>query len=134
MLGEPSDYDPKAIVDEIFAALEPPGVTSVEEIVSRMETVARQADRLARQGQGDMARRAYYSLTRGCVDFCEAYGAHDLFPPDIPYGYAVTYRDLAIDYCRFFIADTTFRSDSRGARCLPLGTFNDRGFMKGCYT
>jgi len=64
--------------------------------VARMETVARHAARLARQGQGDVARRAYYALTRRCVRFCEAYGAHDIFPLNIPYDFAVAYRDLAL--------------------------------------
>lgn len=64
--------------------------------MARMETVARHAARLARQGQGDVARRAYYALTRRCVRFCEAYGAHDIFPLNIPYDFAVAYRDLAL--------------------------------------
>jgi len=47
----------------------------VDEAVARMETVARQAD---------------------CVHFCEAYGAHDIFPLNIPYDFAVAYQALAL--------------------------------------
>jgi uncharacterized Zn finger protein len=97
LLSEPGEYDPEAVVDEIFAELEPPGEIDIDEGVARMETVARQAARLARQGQGEVARRAYYVLTRRCVDFCEDYGAHDIFPLNIPYDFAVAYRDLALD-------------------------------------
>ena len=96
LLGEPTEYDPEAVVAEIFAALSPPGDISIDEGVARMETVARHAARLARQGQGDVARRACYALTRRCVDFCETYGAHDIFPLNIPYDFAVAYRDLAL--------------------------------------
>ena len=81
---------------EIFAALEPTGDISVDEAVARMETVMRHAARLAGEGQGDVARRACYALTRRCVNFCEAYGAHDIFPLNIPYDFAVAYRDLAL--------------------------------------
>lgn len=96
LLGEPAEYNPEAVVAEIFAALEPPGDISVDEGVARMETVARHATRLAREDEGDVARRAYYALTSRCVGFCEAYGAHDIFPLNIPYDFAVAYRDLAL--------------------------------------
>lgn len=99
LLGELTAFDPAAAVDEIFDALGPHGgfAISVEEAVARMEHVARQAVRLAQQGQGELARRTYYALTHRCVDFCESYGAHDIFPPNIPYDFAEAYRDLAYD-------------------------------------
>ncbi len=95
--GEAVAYDPEAVVAEIFAELEPPGYISEDEGVARMETVARNADRLARQGQGDVARQAYYILTVRCKNFCEDYGSHEIFPMNIPYDFAVAYRDLALD-------------------------------------
>jgi len=98
LVGEPTEYDPEAVVAEIFAALEPPGDISVDEAVARMETVARHASRLARQGQSDVARRAYYALTSYCKNFCETYGAHDIFPLNIPYDFAVAYQDLALEH------------------------------------
>lgn len=94
---EPTEYDPEAVVAEIFVELEPPGPIDVDEAVRRMETVARQAKRLTGRGQGDVARRAYYVLTRNCVDFCQEYGADDIFPLNVPYDFAVAYRDLALD-------------------------------------
>jgi hypothetical protein len=97
LLGEPAEYDPEAVVAKIFRDLAPPGDIDVGEAVTRMETVARQASRLLRQGQGDLARRAYYLLTRECVDFCQEYGAQDIFPLNVPYDFAVAYRDLALD-------------------------------------
>lgn len=97
LLGEPGAYDPEAVVGEIFAALDPPGDISVDEGVARMETVAHHAARLNRQGQGELARLVYYVLIRRCVDFCEEYGAHDIFPLNIPYDFAEAYRDLALD-------------------------------------
>jgi len=97
LLGEPAEYDPEAVVTNIFRDLAPPGDVDVGEAVTRMETVARQASRLSRQGQGDVARRAYYLLTRECVDFCQEYGAQDIFPLNIPYDFAEAYRDLALD-------------------------------------
>jgi hypothetical protein len=94
---EAAAYDPEAVVADIFAELEPPGYISMDEGVARMETVARHADRLARQGQGDVARRAYYTLTVRCKNFCEEYGSSEIFPMNIPYDFAVVYRDLALD-------------------------------------
>jgi hypothetical protein len=96
LLGEGTEYDPEAVVEDIFAALHPPGEIDIDEGVSRMETVARHAARLARQGQGDVARRAYYVLVRECVSFCEDYGAHDIFPLNIPYDFAAAYQELAL--------------------------------------
>ena len=97
LLSEASAYDPETVVAEIFAELEPPGCIDEDEAVARMETVARHADRLARQGQGDVARRAYYTLTLRCKNFSEDYGSHEIFPMNIPYDFAVGYRDLALD-------------------------------------
>lgn len=96
LVGEPAEYDPEAVVAEIFADLAPPGGISIDEGVARVETVARHAARLARQGQDNVARRAYHVLTSRCVNFCETYGAHDIFPLNIPYDFAVAYRDLAL--------------------------------------
>jgi len=59
--------------------------------------VARHAARLLQQGQATLARQTYYVLTRRCVNFCEDYGAHDIFPLNIPYDFAVAYRDLALE-------------------------------------
>ncbi|MEZ4705679.1 MAG: SWIM zinc finger family protein [Caldilineaceae bacterium] len=99
LLGDLTTFDPTAAVDEIFDALGPHGdfELSMDEAVTRMEHVARQAARLAQQGQGERARQTYYALTHRCVDFCESYGAHDIFPPNIPYDFAEAYRDLAYD-------------------------------------
>jgi hypothetical protein len=97
LLGEAAAYDPEAVVANIFAELEPSGDISEDEAVARMETVARHAERLARQGQGDVARQAYYILTLRCKNFCEDYGSHEIFPMNIPYDFAVAYRDLALD-------------------------------------
>ncbi|MEZ4859784.1 MAG: SWIM zinc finger family protein [Caldilineaceae bacterium] len=97
LLGEAATYDPASVIDTIFADLEPPGEIDVDEGVARMETVARHAARLAQQDQGDLARQTYAMLTVHCVNFCETYGAHDIFPPNIPYDFADAYRDLALD-------------------------------------
>jgi hypothetical protein len=97
LLGEAADYDPEAVVTDIFAELVPPGSIYEDEAVARMETVARHADRLARQDQGHVARRAYYTLTVHCKNFCEDYGSHEIFPVNIPYDFAAAYRDLALD-------------------------------------
>jgi hypothetical protein len=97
LLAGEAAYDPEAVVAEIFAQLEPPGDIDEDEAVARMETVARHADRLARQGQGDVARRAYYTLTLRCKNFSEEYGSHEIFPMNIPYDFAVAYRSLALN-------------------------------------
>lgn len=97
LLDEAAAYDPASVIDAIFADLEPPGEIDVDEGVTRMETVARHAARLAQQGQGDAARQTYFMLTVSCVDFCETYGAHDIFPSNIPYDFAEVYRDLALE-------------------------------------
>jgi uncharacterized Zn finger protein len=97
LLDAPGEYDAESIVAEIFADLEPLGDINVDEAVARMETTARQAARLVRRNEGDVARRAYYVLTRRCVDFCEDYGTHEIFPINIPFDFAVAYRDLALD-------------------------------------
>jgi hypothetical protein len=97
LLGEAAAYDPEAVVADIFAELEPPGYIDEDEAVARMETVARHADRLTRQGQGEVARRAYYILTVRCKNFCEDYGSHEIFPMNIPCDFAKAYRDLALE-------------------------------------
>ncbi len=97
LFGEATEYDPEAVVKKIFSALHPPGDIDIDAGVSRMETVARHAGRLAQQGQGDVARRAYYVLVRECVSFCEDYGAHDVFPLNIPYDFVIAYQELALD-------------------------------------
>ncbi len=61
----------KSQVKKIFSALHPPGDIDIDAGVSRMETVARHARRLAQQGQGDVARRTCYFLVQECVSFCE---------------------------------------------------------------
>lgn len=97
LAGEPTEYDPEAVINEIFTAMDPPGEISIDAGVARMETVARHAARLARQGESIVARRAYYVLTIGCLDFCEEYGAYGAFPVNIPYDFVAAYRDLALD-------------------------------------
>jgi hypothetical protein len=97
LLDEATEYDPETVVAEIFEALHPPGEISEDEGVARMETVARHAARLARQGQGKVARRTYYILTSYGKDFCETYGSHEIFPENIPYDFTVAYRDLALE-------------------------------------
>jgi hypothetical protein len=97
LMGELSEYNPEAVVEEIFTAMDPPGEISIDEGVARMETVARHAARLARQGQSTVARRSYYVLTIGCLNFCASYGAYEAFPVNIPHDFVVAYRDLALD-------------------------------------
>jgi len=97
LLGGVIEYDPDAVVDAIFTDMDPPGPIDIDEAVARMEMVARRAERFARQGQGELARRAYYTLTHNCVHFCESYGAHDVFPSHIPYVYAEAYRGLVLE-------------------------------------
>ncbi|MEW5956136.1 MAG: SWIM zinc finger family protein [Chloroflexota bacterium] len=96
LLGEVADYNPAAVVAAIFEALHPPGAISEDEGVARMETVARHAAWLVRQGQGSLARRTYYVLTTSCKEFCETYGSYEIFPENIPYDFAVAYQALAL--------------------------------------
>src|SRR5690606_32750636 len=93
---EQTEYEPETVVSAIFAAMGPYGEIDVDEAVVRMETVARQAARLASQGKGELARRAYYALTNACKEFCESYGAQDVFPDNIPYDFAEAYGLLAL--------------------------------------
>jgi uncharacterized Zn finger protein len=89
--------DPLAAVAKLFAAMEPAGDISTDEAEGRMEIIARRADRLAQQGQGDLARRIYYALTVRCKNFCETYGSAEIFSPNIPCDFSVAYRDLALE-------------------------------------
>jgi hypothetical protein len=97
LLGDLDTFNPEAVIGEIFAAMGPWGEIDINEAVTRMENVARQAVRLADQGREDLARHTYYALTLHCVRFCESYGAHDIFPDNIPYDFAAAYQDLALD-------------------------------------
>jgi uncharacterized Zn finger protein len=97
LLADSTDYDPVAAAEEIFAEMEPLGHLSLDAAVTRMQIVARRTRRLVRKGQGDAARRTFYTLTLGCKQFCEDYGASDIFPTNIPYDFALAYQDLARD-------------------------------------
>ncbi|MEM7345920.1 MAG: hypothetical protein AAF485_16900 [Chloroflexota bacterium] len=96
LLTSTADYDPELAIQQIFSDLEPPGEIDDAEALARMDAVARQADRLADQGQGEIAREAYYLLTLYCKDFCEEYGSGEIFPDSIPYDFAVAYQNLAL--------------------------------------
>ena len=99
LLGGAATFDPETAVHEIFRDMDPRGgrEIGIEEAVARMERVARQAGRLAKEGQGVLARQTYYALTRRCVHFCIAFGAQDFFPPNIPYDFTEAYLDLALE-------------------------------------
>lgn len=98
LLGDATTFNPAAVVGKIFGALDPRyDEIDVSEGVARMENIARQAARFAQQGHGDLARRTYYELIDGCVSFCEAFGAHDIFPAHLPEDFAEAYHDLALE-------------------------------------
>jgi hypothetical protein len=96
LMGEWEDYDPDAVVKAIFSDMLPPGDISIDEAVARIETVARQAVRFAEQDHQALARRIYFALVCHTVEFCDQFGAGDIFPLHIPYDYATAYRDLAL--------------------------------------
>jgi hypothetical protein len=76
--------------------MQPWGHLAEDQVESHLRLLARQAERLAEQGQVKQARRIYYALTLGCVDLCRRFGTSDFFSANVPYDFAVAYNDLAV--------------------------------------
>ena len=92
---EPTKLVEKAA--QLFDDLAPWGHLSEAEVETHMRLVARQADKLAQQGQVVLARQVYYELVLGCVNLSRSYGSADYFSGSVPYEFAVSYNDLAVD-------------------------------------
>ncbi len=95
--------NPERVVGDVFDAMELDGRLTVEQARARLNLIARQADRLAKRGEGEPARRTYYEMVVNCVRLYTPYG-HDLIGAyDIPYNFATAYVELALaqlDRCR----------------------------------
>lgn len=92
----PNDQNLEEQVAKIFEELEPWGHLTEKQAAARMRLIAHRADRLAEQGQTDLARRTYYALVSHCVGMGKSYGSYDFFPTQI-YDFAVAYSNLAMD-------------------------------------
>lgn len=88
--------DPESVVGEVFEAMELHGALTVEQVRARLNVIARQADQLAKQGKGDLARRAYYEMVVNCVRLFGPYGHELISPYAIPYDFATAYVELAL--------------------------------------
>ena len=72
------DYDAGAAVRTILsdAVHEELDIT---EIVERLDRVAKQAVKAQKNGDLNAARKIYFALIKGCLDFCDQYGASEMF-------------------------------------------------------
>jgi uncharacterized Zn finger protein len=93
----PQDDKLEEKVADLFASMAPWGPLTEEQVEVHMQLMARRAERLADQGQVDLARRVYFALTLGCVNLYRNYGAADYFSPNIPYDFAEAYSQLAAE-------------------------------------
>jgi hypothetical protein len=88
--------DPTTVVGDVFEAMELYGRLTVNQARARLDLIAQQANRLAKQGQGEMARRTYYELVVNCVRLFTPYGHELIGAYDIPYKFAIAYMELAL--------------------------------------
>lgn len=88
--------NPEQVVGDVFEAMEYHRTLTAEQARARLNLIARQAEQLGKQGQGEIARRTYYEMVVNCVRLFGPYG-HDLIGAyDIPYNFAVAYVEIAI--------------------------------------
>ncbi len=97
VVSGPDDQNLEAKVAEAFGNMEPWGHLTETQVETHLRLIARRVDRLAEQGQTDLARKVYYVLTLGCVNLCRNYGSYDFFSTNIPYDFAEAYNYLAED-------------------------------------
>ena len=91
---EPETYDPQAAVRSVFQAYEPPYGIDNDEMLRRLQLIARKAASFEERGQHDLARRTYFALIMGCLNCADDYGTGEMFPDDIPYEYAERYVEI----------------------------------------
>ena len=84
-----NDENLEAKVTDIIGDMQPWGRLTEDEVEAHLRLIARRADRLAKEGRADLARRIYFALIRGCVNLCREYSSYDFFSANIPYDFAV---------------------------------------------
>lgn len=87
--------EPEEVVGGVFEAMEVYGHLTARQAEVRLRRIAEQAGRLARQGQGDLARRTYYAMVINCVRLFGPYGHEIITPYKVPYDFATAYVELA---------------------------------------
>lgn len=85
------DYDAEAAVRSIFAHAFDDEL-AITDIVERLHRIAKQGDKAHKDGDLNTARKIYFALIKGCLDFCDQYGAAEMFmDTDAPFAYAEAY-------------------------------------------
>ncbi|HRV95371.1 MAG TPA: SWIM zinc finger family protein, partial [Anaerolineae bacterium] len=88
--------NPERVVADVFEAMDLYGRLTAGQAAARLEQIAQQADRLAKQGQAELARHTYYEIVVNCVRLFTPYGHELIAPYEIPYKFATAYADLAL--------------------------------------
>lgn len=87
----------EAKVAELFGKMQPWGHLSEDQVEAHLRLVAREAERLAEQGQTKLARKVYYAMILGCVNLHRDYGGALYFSANIPFVFAEAYDQLAAE-------------------------------------
>lgn len=97
VLTGPQDDKLEEKVADLFDNMAPWGHLSEDQVEAQMQLIARRAERLAEEGQVELARRVYFALILGCVNLYRNYGVAEYFSPNIPYDFAEAYSQLATE-------------------------------------
>ncbi|MGH2523943.1 MAG: SWIM zinc finger family protein [Anaerolineales bacterium] len=90
---KPEQFKPEAAIRAIFGEFEGEGL-DLTETVERLDRIARRAEAL-REHKPDAARKIYFALIKGCVDFADQYGAAEMFmDSEVPAAYAEAYAAI----------------------------------------
>jgi uncharacterized Zn finger protein len=90
---KPEQFKPEAAIRAVFGEFETEGLDTTE-MVERLERIARRAEAL-RDRKPDAARKIYFALIKGCLEFSDQYGAAEMFMDlDAPTMYAEEYATI----------------------------------------
>jgi len=91
--NKPEQFKPEAAIRAIFGESESEGI-EVTEMAERLDRIARRAEALV-ESKPDAARKIYFALIKGCIDFADQYGAAEMFMDlEAPAAYADAYAAI----------------------------------------
>ena len=92
---KPEQFKPEKAIRAIFAELTSGEGLDVTDMVERLERIARRAVTAHKAGKLDAARKIYFALIKGCLDFAADYGAVEVFMDlEVPAAYAEAYAAI----------------------------------------
>ncbi|MEW6558090.1 MAG: SWIM zinc finger family protein [Elusimicrobiota bacterium] len=89
-------YEPEKIVKKVFEDSTPPGGITDREMLLKLNIIESRAKRLIKSGDYDLARRTYFALIMGCLEYAEEYGSDEIFPSGLISEYGEKYTDIVL--------------------------------------